>query len=315
MNLFDAIIQGVLQGLTEFLPVSSSGHLAIYQHITGMTENNLFFSVMLHVGTLCAVLAVYIKTVLKLFVSLESIIKKIFTRKFRWSEMTAEENLAMMIIVGLLPLFAMFLPVPGTDMKLKDLGDKFAGNDGYFIIVGLSLTATSLLLFFGGRKRRPIRIIDGKKYRKKYRTKYNAVDALIVGFTQCFAALLPGLSRSGSTLAAGQLRGIDKQTALDFSFLLGTPAIVAAALLEVKDALFSPDSDLQSINFVYVLVGMAVAAVVGFLAIKLFKWLLRTNKMFIFILYTAIVGMGIIFISIIELASGTNLFTQQALHF
>ena len=80
MNLFDAIFQGILQGLTEFLPVSSSGHLAIYQHITGITENNLFFSVMLHVGTLAAVVIVYFKTVIKLFGALGSIIKKIFTK-------------------------------------------------------------------------------------------------------------------------------------------------------------------------------------------------------------------------------------------
>ena len=182
-------------------------------------------------------------------------------------------------------------------------------------VVGIALTATSALLFFGGKKRRPVKIIDGKRYRKKLRKNYGPLDAVIVGFTQCAAALLPGLSRSGSTLTAGQLRGIDRQSALDFSFLLGTPAIVAAALLELKDVLFSDEGGVNDINFVYVLVGMVVAGVVGFLAIKLFKWLLTTNKMFIFILYTAAVGLVIILISIIELSSGTNLFTQQPLHF
>ncbi len=314
MNLFDAIFQGILQGLTEFLPVSSSGHLAIYQHITGMTESNLFFSVMLHVGTLAAVVGVYFKTVIKLFGALGRIIKKIFTGKFKWKEMDQQENMAIMILIGLLPLFVLFLPIPGTEMKLKDLGDKFA-MDGYFIVVGIALTATSALLFFGGKKRRPVKIIDGKRYRKKLRKNYGPLDAVIVGFTQCAAALLPGLSRSGSTLTAGQLRGIDRQSALDFSFLLGTPAIVAAALLELKDVLFSDEGGVNDINFVYVLVGMVVAGVVGFLAIKLFKWLLTTNKMFIFILYTAAVGLVIILISIIELSSGTNLFTQQPLHF
>ncbi len=314
MTFFDAIFQGILQGLTEFLPVSSSGHLAIYQHITGLSDNNLFFSVMLHVGTLAAVLCVYFKTVIKLFGALGSIIKKIFTRKFKWKEMTPNENMAMMIIIGLLPLFALFLPIPGTGLKLKDLGDKFA-MDGYFIIVGLALTATSALLFFGGRKRQPVKVIDGKKYRRKHRKTFRVVDAVIVGFTQCAAALLPGLSRSGSTLAAGQFRGIEKQSALDFSFLLGTPAIVAAALLELKDVIFSSDNGIKDINIAYVLVGMVVAGVVGFIAIKLFKWLLTTNKMFIFILYTAAVGLVIILISIIELSSGTNMFTQQPLHF
>ncbi len=314
MNLFDAIMQGILQGLTEFLPVSSSGHLAIYQHIVGMNDNNLFFSVMLHIGTLAAVVAVYFRTIIKLFSSLWSIIKKIFKREFKWSEMTGEENLAMMIIIGLLPLFLLFLPIPGTDMKIKDLADKF-NLDGYFFIVGIALVTTSMLLFFSGKRRSEIRIVDGKRYRKKLRRRYTVADAVIVGFTQCAAAMFPGLSRSGSTLAASRFRKIDKQTALDYSFLLGTPAIVAAAILETKDALFSEESDLANINFLYVIVGMVVAAIVGFFAIKLFKWLLSTEKMYIFILYTAAVGLIILLISIIELSSGTNLFTQQPLSF
>ncbi len=314
MNLFDAIMQGILQGLTEFLPVSSSGHLAIYQHIVGMNDNNLFFSVMLHIGTLAAVVAVYFRTIIKLFSSLWSIIKKIFKREFKWSEMTGEENLAMMIIIGLLPLFLLFLPIPGTDMKIKDLADKF-NLDGYFFIVGIALVTTSMLLFFSGKRRSEIRVVDGKRYRKKLRRRYTVADAVIVGFTQCAAAIFPGLSRSGSTLAASRFRKIDKQTALDYSFLLGTPAIVAAAILETKDALFSEESDLANINFLYVIVGMVVAAIVGFFAIKLFKWLLSTEKMYIFILYTAAVGLIILLISIIELSSGTNLFTQQPLSF
>ena len=314
MNLFDAIMQGILQGLTEFLPVSSSGHLAIYQHIVGMNDNNLFFSVMLHIGTLAAVVAVYFRTIIKLFSSLWSIIKKICKREFKWSEMTGEENLAMMIIIGLLPLFLLFLPIPGTDMKIKDLADKF-NLDGYFFIVGIALVTTSMLLFFSGKRRSEIRVVDGKRYRKKLRRRYTVADAVIVGFTQCAAAIFPGLSRSGSTLAASRFRKIDKQTALDYSFLLGTPAIVAAAILETKDALFSEESDLANINFLYVIVGMVVAAIVGFFAIKLFKWLLSTEKMYIFILYTAAVGLIILLISIIELSSGTNLFTQQPLSF
>ncbi len=313
MNLFDAVFQGVLQGLTEFLPVSSSGHLAIYQHISGMNENNLFFSVMLHIGTLAAVVAVYIKLIIKLFGSVVSIFKKIFTRRFKWKEMTGEENLAMMIFIGLLPLFVLFLPIPGTDMKLKDLGDKF-NHDGFFLVVGLALCVTSLLLFLGSTRKPQIKIIDGKKFKKKDRKRYKVLDAVIVGFTQCAAALLPGLSRSGSTLAASQLRGINKQVALDFSFLLGTPAIVAAALLETKDVISSPEGT-GGISFGCILVGMIVAAVVGFLAIKIFKWLLRTDRMYIFILYTAAAGMIIIVISLIELFSGTNMFTHQPLTF
>ncbi len=305
MNLLEAIFQGVIQGLTEFLPVSSSGHLTICQHVLGMQDNNLFFSVMLHIGTLCAVLAVYFKLVLRLFKALGSILKKLFTKQFRWKEMNGEENLAMMIIVGLLPLFVMFVPIPGTGMKVKDLADLFA-KDGLFFIVGLSLLATSLLLFLGNRA-------SQKNEKGKPRRRFKIPDAVTVGLTQCCAALFPGLSRSGSTLAASQMRGINKQVALDYSFLLGTPAIVAAALLEGKEALDSGAA--ANMEWLPVIAGTIVAAVVGFFAIKLFKWLLKTDKMYVFILYTAIVGAVILCISIAELAMGKNLFTGLALHF
>ncbi len=309
MNLFEAIFQGIIQGLTEFLPVSSSGHLTICQHIFGMEENNLFFSVMLHIGTLAAVLIVYCKLVLKLFKSLGRILKKLFTGSFKWKEMDGEENLAMMIIIGLLPLFLLFLPIPGTGMKIKDLADLFS-KSGFFIIVGLSLLTTSVLLFLGNRANQKV-----AEQNRKPRRRFKIPDAVTVGLTQCCAALFPGLSRSGSTLAASQLRGINKQVALDYSFLLGTPAIVAAALLEGKDALFPDNGGAVSIDWLPVIVGMLVSAVVGFFAIKLFKWLLSTDRMIIFIVYTAVVGAAISVISVIELCLGVNLFTHTALVF
>ena len=308
MNVFEAIFQGIVQGLTEFLPVSSSGHLTICQHILGMSEDNLFFSVMLHIGTLAAVIAVYVRLVGRLFKALARVCKKIFSGKFKLKELDGEENLAFMIIIGLLPLFVMFLPI-GNGMKLKDLADLFA-KDGYFIVVGLSLLATSVLLYIGNRQSR--KYADGNK---KARKRYKIPDALVVGFTQCFAALFPGLSRSGSTLAASQLRGMDKKVALDYSFLLGTPAIVAAALLEGKDALFPENGQAVTIEYFPIIIGMLFAAVVGFIAIKLFKWLLSTDKMYVFIAYTAIVGLIILVISIIELSTGENMFTHNTLVF
>ena len=319
MDILNAIIQGIVQGLTEFLPVSSSGHLAITQHITGMQEDNLFFSVMLHIGTLAAVVAVYIKLILKLLKAFGLMVKDIFTGKFKWSKMNPQRNMVMMVIIGLLPLFLLFLPIPGTDIKLKDLGDLFA-KSGYFIVVGLSLMTTSLLLFVGDIKNKK----TAEEYKKKGivrkggagRRKYNIADAVVVGITQCFAALFPGISRSGSTLAASELRGINKQTALDYSFILGTPAIVAAAILESKDALFPDDGQAVTIDYLPVILGMIVAAVVGFFAIKLFKWLLKTDRMYIFILYTAIIGLIVTIISIAELTTGSNLFhPDMALQF
>ena len=308
MNIFEAIFQGIVQGLTEFLPVSSSGHLTIVQHILGVSEENLFFSVMLHIGTLAAVIAVYVRLVGRLFKALGRVCKKIFSGKFKIKDLDGEENLALMIIIGLVPLFLMFLPI-GNGMKLKDLADVFT-KDGYFIVVGISLLATSGLLYIGNRQSKKV-----AEKSKNVRKRYKIADALFVGFAQCLAALFPGLSRSGSTLAASQLRGIDKKVALDYSFLLGTPAVVAAALLEGKDALFPENGSAVSVDFFCVVIGVIFSAAVGFIAIKLFKWLLTTDRMYIFILYTAAVGLIVVVISAIELSLGANIFTGKPLVF
>lgn len=318
MNVFEAILQGAVQGLTEFLPVSSSGHLSITQHILGVQENNLFFNVMLHVGTLAAVCAVYFKLIVRLIRAFVLMLKDIFTGKFKWKEMNSERNLVMMLIIGLIPLFLLFLPIPGTDMKLKDLADKWTA-DGYLIIVAFSLLATSVLLTLGNRANENMTTQARKKGTLNKngagRRRYTIGDAISVGMTQCIAALFPGLSRSGSTLAVSQLRGINKQTALDYSFVLGIPSIFAAAVLEGKDVLFSDDASNMNIEFWPVLCGMITAAVVGFLAIKLFKWLLATDRMYIFILYTACVGGIMLIISIIELFTKVNVFTGTMLNF
>ena len=317
MNIFEAIVLGAVQGLTEFLPVSSSGHLAIFQHFFGLNDNNLFFNVMLHVGTLTAVCAVYWRLFLRLIKSFFRILKKIFTRKFKWGEMDADENLVMMLIIGLLPLFLLFLPI-GRGMKIKDLADKWS-SDGYLIITSISLLVTSFLLVIGINANRKTTILYKSHGKLRAdgagRRKLNPVDAVFIGLFQAVAAIFPGISRSGSTLTAGELRKINKQRALDYSFVLGTPAIIAAALLEGKDALFPADGSAVSIEFFPTLIGIITSAIVGFLAIRLFKWLLSTNRMYYFVLYTAGAGIICLVISIIELISGINLFTQQPLTF
>lgn len=317
MNIFEAIVLGAVQGLTEFLPVSSSGHLAIFQHFFGLNDNNLFFNVMLHVGTLTAVCAVYWRLFLRLIKSFFMILKKVFTGKFKWSEMDADENLVMMIIIGLLPLFLLFLPI-GGGMKIKDLADKW-NSDGYLIITSISLLVTSFLLVIGINANRKTTILYKSHGKLRAdgagRRKLNPVDAVFIGLFQAVAAIFPGISRSGSTLTAGELRKINKQRALDYSFVLGTPAIIAAALLEGKEALFPADGSAVSIEFLPTLIGIITSAIVGFLAIRLFKWLLSTNRMYYFVLYTAGAGIICLVISIIELISGVNLFTQQPLTF
>ena len=124
-------------------------------------------------------------------------------------------------------------------------------------------------------------------------------------------AVFSGLSRSGTTLSVGLLRGLNKQTALDYTFVLAIPSILAAALLETKEALESP-AGIQ-VEVLPVVFGMVTAAVVGYFSIVLFKWFLKTDKTMVFVFYTAIIGAIVVIISIIELLSGVNIFTGQSL--
>ena len=312
MSILDAIIQGIVQGLTEFLPVSSSGHLAITQHITGVAgEGNLFFNVMLHVGTLAAVAVFYHKLIWSLIKEFFRMIGDIFTGKFKLKDMSYERNLIVMLFIALLPLFIMFIPIPGSDMKVKDLADIFSGAQ-ILLVTALSLMLTSVLLAVGAHFNRKnsaksFKHMKGSSSDSKGRESFTVIDAVCVGLAQVAAALLPGLSRSGSTLAVGEMRGINKQKALDFTFILGIPSILAAALLEGKDALEQG----VDVDVPVVLVGIAVSAVVGYLAIWLFKWFLKSDKMIIFIVYTAVVGVALLVISIMEIFNGTNVFTGQ----
>lgn len=315
MSIIDAIIQGIVQGLTEFLPVSSSGHLSITQHILGATENNLFFNVMLHVGTLVAVVVFYHKLIWSLIKEFISLVKDVFTGKFKWKKMNYERNLIMMLIIGLIPLFLLFVPIPGTDMKIKDLADVLTGEK-YLIVVAISLLVTSILLTVGIIfNKRNVNPVAGFKHLKTVkhseksagRESYNVVDAVCVGLMQVVAAIFPGISRSGSTLVVGEIRGINKQKALDYTFVLGIPSILAAALLEGIDAVKSPEG--IAIDPIVIIVGMVVSAVVGYLAILIFKWFLKTDKMIIFVIYTALVGLIFLVISCIELGTGANVFT------
>lgn len=314
MSIFDAIIQGVVQGLTEFLPVSSSGHLAITQHITGVAgEGNLFFNVMLHVGTLVAVVFFYHSLIWRLIKEFFRTIGDIFTGKFKWSQMSYERNLIVMLFFALLPLFIMFVPIPGTDMKVKDLAELFSGAQ-ILLVTACSLVLTSVLLAVGARCNRKnssqsFKHMRGSSPDSNGRETYTVGDALLVGLMQVAAALLPGLSRSGSTLAVGEMRGINKQKALDFTFILGIPSILAAALLEGVDAMKSPEG--INVDVIVIVVGVVVSAVVGYLSIWLFKWFLKTDKMVIFIVYTAIVGVSLIIVSVMEIIRGANLFTGQ----
>lgn len=314
MTIFDAIIQGVIQGATEFLPVSSSGHLSISQHMFGIELPGILFDVMLHLGTLIAVVFVYRELVWRLIREFFSLLGDLFRGRFKWSEMNEDRRLIFVLFIGLLPLFLLFCPIPGTDMKVKDLSEALASDSG-IVAEGAALLATSLLLTLGilARKRQgAYRHAAGRGGRRTPaggRKSLTVPDAVVVGITQCLAAVFPGLSRSGSTMSVGLMRGLNQQTALDYSFVLGIPSIAAAALVSLKDV----GSAGESVGIVPLAVGVATAAVVGFLAIKLLKWIVTTNKLWIFALYAFLVGAAVTVVGIVEHNMGVNLFTGRPL--
>ena len=320
MNIIQAIILGIVQGLTEFLPVSSSGHLTIFQHIMGIDmEGNLFFNVMLHVGTLVAVCVVYYKLIFRLIKAFIGLIKDIFTGNFKWSQMDGDKNLLVMLVIGLLPLFLLFVPIPGAGgLNGKDLAGIWQGNTGYFIITGFALLATSIMLWVGikAMENAANKTAHSGNVKAPGRRRLKTIDAVCIGVTQCLAAVFPGLSRSGSTLAMGELRGVNKQVSLDYTFVLGIPSILAAALLEGKEALEAQGTqDTLQLSTTAMIAGMIAAMVVGFFAIKLFKWMLAKDRTNVFVIYTLIMGVAIIVIGAIELSTGNNIFSGQPLTF
>ena len=313
MTVFEAIIQGIIQGATEFLPVSSSGHLSISKHLFGIELPGILFDIMLHLGTLVAVVFVYRKLIWRLLKEFGSLCVDVVHGKFKWSEMNHDRRLIFMLIIGLLPLFLLFAPIPGTGMQLKDLSDQL-GSDSSMLAEGLALLATSALLFLGIRAdrlthKKTIQDRQGRRVQNPGRKKLHTVDAIVIGLTQCVAAVFPGLSRSGSTLSVGLLRGINQQTALDYSFVLGIPAIAAAAVVSLKDL----GSDGAAIGAAPLIAGVITAAIVGFLAIKLLKWIVTTNKLTVFAYYTLIAGTLVTVLGIIEHILNKNLFTGAPL--
>ena len=314
MTILEAILQGVIQGATEFLPVSSSGLLSISQHIFGIELPGILFDVMLHLGTLIAVVFVYRELVWRLIKEFFSLLGDLFRGRFRWSEMSGDRRLIFMLLIGLLPLFLLFCPIPGTDMKVKDVSEMLASDSG-ILVEGVALLATALILTLGilANKRagsfRHDASRHGERAPKGGRTSLTVPDSIAIGLTQCLAAVFPGLSRSGSTMSVGLMRGVNQQTALDYSFVLGIPSIAAAALVSLKDV----GSAGEAIGAVPLLVGVATAAVVGFLAIKLLRWIVTTNKLWVFVAYTLVAGLAVTGIAIFEHMTGVNLFTDRPL--
>lgn len=281
MGIFDAVIQAVVQGLTEFLPVSSSGHLSLTQHFLGVNgESAIMLSIILHLGTLLAVFVAYYKTIWELVKEVGYSVRDIFTGKFHFKEMSENRRLLVMLIVATLPLCLFYF--------IKD-PIKGISSDSSIFIEGLCFLYTGVILFLSDRFGR------GKKRVGEIRAR----DAVTIGVFQGIA-LLPGVSRSGSTIAGGLFCGLSRATAVKFSFLMSIPPILAGALTEFMDYKDSA----ESIDVMPLVVGFIVAAIVGFLAIKLVRWLVKTDKFKIFAYYTLALGVVVIIISIIEAVNG-----------
>lgn len=281
MDYITVIIQAVVQGLTEFLPVSSSGHLSVIQHLTGVDgEAALILSIALHLGTLLAVFVAFWGTIWGMIKEFFLTIKDIFTGKFSWKNMNSDRRMMFMVI------FATVILVPCY--MVKDFFTSRQG-DGDIIFEGAAFLFTALILFLSDR-------CMGQKLGKDMKIS----DALIVGAFQC-VALFPGVSRSGSTTAAGLFCGLSKQTAVTFAFILGIPAILGGSVLELGDVIHSE----ADVDWIMLGVGFVISAVVGFMAIKLVDWLLKKNRFKIFGVYTALLGVCCIGAGIYELVSGT----------
>ena len=282
MSYFSAVIQGLIQGFTEFLPVSSSGHLSLYQYFTGVSsESSLLFSVMLHFGTLAAVVVTFWPTLWQLLIEFFSIFGDLFTGKLFKGYPRPNRRMLYFLMLSCVPLLAV--------LPLQDFISGFS-TDNSIIAEGVCFLITALALTAADRA------VKGSKTARSM----TAGDSIAIGVAQLFATL-PGISRSGSTISAGLLRGLDRSYAVSYSFILGLPAILAAGLLDLKDVLAAGELGLP---LGPALLGMAVAAVSGFFCIKLVNYLVRSDKFRIFAWYTLILGLLVLAIGISEEFTG-----------
>ncbi len=281
MTILDAILQGIIQGLTEFLPVSSSGHLMLYSHITGNTDEggNFLFSAFLHLGTLLAVCLAFRSTVVALAKEGGAMVADLFTGKLLKKGMgNPERRMLYMMILSLVVLIPFYF--------LRDFIEGVAQK--YLIALGCFFLYTSVILFLSDR------CVKGRKGPGELTWK----DALVVGLFQA-VALLPGVSRSGSTICSGLFMGMNRDTAVKYSFMLGIPTILAGCLVEIKDA-----ADAGAIDFSQLplfLVGFVVAAIVGILAIRMVDLLVKSNKFTIFAVYTCLLGLTVVGFGVYEM--------------
>lgn len=268
--IFKSIILGVLQGLTEFLPVSSSGHLVLLEHFIGFKSPGVVFEVLLHFATLVAIIIVFSRRIWK-------IIKAIFTSRIQikgkhW--IVKNENLALFFYI----LWAS-IPSAVVGIFFKSSIEKLFSNP---LLVSIMLFVTGIFLF-------STRFIKTKKFHKN-----NGFSSTMIGIAQAFA-ILPGISRSGATISAGLWTGLSREASAEFSFILVIPAIIGAILLEAKEI-----SELSHQMILVYLLGAIAAFVVGLLSLIGFIKIVKRGKLHYFAYYCWIVGIGTLLLKIIS---------------
>lgn len=267
MTLLEGIILGLAQGLTEFLPVSSSGHLAILSKLFGIEEGNLFYSVMLHFSTLIAVIIFFRKDIVKLFFAFISIIRKIVERRNRKFDLY--ERMVLLIVAATIP--TVIIGLIFSDQF------EFLYTDLRFVGFALLITGTLLLLSEKiGKRNLDLSTISFPK-------------TMLIGVFQGLA-IAPGISRSGSTIVGALFMGLNREEAARFSFLLSIPAIFGATLLEtisINTTNVAIDANL--------FIGMLAAFTAGILSIRVLMNLIKKGKLYYFSIYVFALGLFTIF--------------------
>jgi undecaprenyl-diphosphatase len=262
------IILGLVQGLAEFLPISSSGHLVIFQSfLPGLDQisKDMTLDVLLHLGTLIAVFVVYRKTIWNMIIEFFRMIGQIFSGKFKFRKANKYQLMCIFVIVATLPLFLVVFVSDFIESKMRNL-----------LVVGIMLFITAALLFIADRS------VKGKKQMKDM----TVLHALKLGLFQ-MVATIPGLSRSGSTISAAINMGFDRQTAVEFSFIMAIPAVIGANILSLKDVF---EQGFNTALLGPYIVGIVIAAVTGIAAINLVKYISRKDKFGWFSIYCIIAG-------------------------
>lgn len=284
MSIIKAIILGIVQGVTEFLPISSSGHLSLFQHFLNVDgEGSLLFSVLLHLGTLIAVFIVFHKTIFELIIDAFGLVKDIFTGKFKFKQLQGKKKMLVMFVFSCIPLLLLLIPV-GNDMKLMDVLGGLSEDDS-ILVEGFCFLFTGLLLLSST-------YISKKKTLNR---EVNTIDAFAIGLAQVFAAGFPGISRSGSTISTGMICGVSKEYMVEYSFILGIPAIIVANAVELKDAVETG----AQLELLPTIIGVLVAAVVGVACIKLLQWILKKDMWKYFGFYCLVIGIFTIICSVL----------------